>query len=83
MAYAPMKKPAPECPPPADEDRLTPAQEKRYYDIGMKAVVAQHEEIAAFIKSRHFNDDGLIRGLIVEYIRFSAIYRTKKSDNEL
>lgn len=76
-------KPIPEVPPLIADEALTPKQEQRYEEIGRKAVIAQHKQIAAFIKSRHFPDDGLIRGLIVEYIKFAAIHDVKLSDEEL
>lgn len=65
------------------DDNLTPAQVARYEEIGRKAIIQHHPHIRAFIASRRFNDDGLIRGLITEYIRFAAIQDTKASDAEL
>lgn len=76
-------KPVPEVPPPIETEELPQKLEQRYYKIGMDAVCAQHDDIAGFIKSRRFNDDGLIRGLIVEYVRFAAIRKAKISDSEL
>lgn len=76
-------KPIPEVPPVIVEENLTPKQEQRYEEIGRKAVIAQHKQIASFIKSRHFPDDGLIRGLIVEFVKFSSIFDEKVSDEEL
>lgn len=76
-------KPIPEVPPPIVTEELSPKQEQRYEEIARKAVIAQHKQIAGFIKSRHFPDDGLIRGLIVEYIKFAAIHDAKASDEEL
>lgn len=65
-------------------EKLKPAQQIRFAEIGRRAIVAQHPQIRSFMSSRSFGDkESLVRAVVTEWIKWNAIQETKASDEEL